>query len=271
MGVLRLVATLCSAAVSTMAESMNCQGLDVCEPLQLMQKSSTWKTARNHSLQFTSNAANIRANISEVEAKEKMLDQMLQDTHLHITEGHSEFSVKDARQARHYNRWAHMINATICETGFNAGHSALRFLAQSPMNKVFEWDIGDHDYARPAHDYLSKLYPGRLTVTWGDSTKTLPGFKSTQPDVSCDLLIVDGGHDHDVALADLVNFAALAATEHILTIDDTPCERSWCEGPTRAWKELIADGCIEETESIPMGFDQGFSVGRYKSCPRFRA
>ena len=39
---------------------------------------------------------------------------------------------------------------TICETGFNAGHSSLIWLLANPTAKVYSFDLGEHDYSRPA-------------------------------------------------------------------------------------------------------------------------
>uniref|UniRef100_A0A7S0AWE8 Cephalosporin hydroxylase n=1 Tax=Pyrodinium bahamense TaxID=73915 RepID=A0A7S0AWE8_9DINO len=192
------------------------------------------------------------------------LDQMFRDRGMAVTEGNSGQQPAHKEQVR-YNEWAtngHL--STLCETGFNAGHSALRFLALSEAH-VYEFDLGEHPYAMPAEGFLTDSFPGRLNVTWGDSTRTLPSFHEAHPLVKCSLMIVDGGHSYEVALSDLKSFAKMAADEHILAIDDTPCAKSYCEGPTRAWAELTASGCIEQLERVPMGAGRGFSVGRYAS------
>ncbi len=86
---------------------------------------------------------------------------------------------------------------TVCETGFNAGHSTLMWLTTNPRARVYSFDIGSHEYSRPMAQYLDKEFPGRLTVTLGDSKVTLPAFRKAHPEVTCDFLIIDGGHTHE--------------------------------------------------------------------------
>lgn len=186
--------------------------------------------------------------------------------HTHF-EGHTH--TEDTEQTQEYDKFARSItNGTICETGFNAGHSALRFLAQSSA-KLYEFDIGQHQYARVAANFLTTRYPGRLSNIWGNSLETIPKFHTEHPDVACNIVIVDGGHDEKVAMGDLTNFHQMAAAHHVLVIDDTPCQPHWCEGPTSAWSKLIAEGCVEETEAHTMGSHHGFRVGRYTDCERW--
>mmetsp|Transcript_60287 Transcript_60287/g.113758 ORF Transcript_60287/g.113758 Transcript_60287/m.113758 type:complete len:271 (-) Transcript_60287:49-861(-) len=98
---------------------------------------------------------------------------------------------------------------TICETGFNAGVSSLAWLCASPDITVHSFDIGRHPYIRIARDYLWEQFgKERLTLTVGDSTKTIPAAIQAG-NVSCDVAFVDGGHSFEVASADIKNFGAL--------------------------------------------------------------
>jgi len=194
------------------------------------------------------------------------LDQLLRNKGQKVWEGHTTASGSLALQTAQYDTWARSPSSrTICETGFNAGHSALRFLAQSRARLV-EFDIGQHPYAKLAAKFLQDRFPGRLLNVWGDSRVTLPRYHQDHPDMMCDIIVVDGGHSYDVAMSDLKSFAKMAAPGSILTIDDTPCISSWCEGPTKAWQELVELGCIEQSREVPMGSDRGFTVGRYTPC-----
>lgn len=184
-------------------------------------------------------------------------------------EPHTTDSGALALQTQRYDEWAKSKNIkTVCETGFNAGHSALRFLAQSEA-RVYEFDLGAWPYGKVAASFLTGKFPWRFNITWGNSTQTLQKFHAEHPDVTCDLIIVDGGHFGGVAFSDLVNFAAMASESHILLMDDTPCDAAWCEEPTDSWKKLVNMGCIEQTASTPMGKWRGFSVGRYKPCSQW--
>ena len=112
---------------------------------------------------------------------------------------------------------------TVCETGFNAGHSALLFLSTKADIHVYSFDLGSHSYGQPMAALLQKTFPGRLNVTWGDSKVTVPAFAKSHPDIKCDIIIVDGGHNYREAKADLRNLRALAGKNYnILIIDDHP-------------------------------------------------
>ena len=131
---------------------------------------------------------------------------------------------------------------TICETGFNGGHSAFQWLASTPKEtKLHSFDICQHAYTPPMVAYLNATFPGRLNVTCGDSTKTLPLV--TGLDNMCNLVIVDGGHSYDVAMADLKNFKRMANMDnHILIIDDVPN----IGAVKKAWNKALADGMVRE-------------------------
>ena len=75
---------------------------------------------------------------------------------------------------------------TVCETGFNAGHSTRQWLTGSDHAKVYSSDIGSHYYTRPMADYLNCTCKGRLHLTIGDSLKTLPRFAAEHRDVKYD-------------------------------------------------------------------------------------
>jgi len=108
-------------------------------------------------------------------------------------------------------------NAMICQTGFNFGNSAFAFMCGTSA-KVTSWDLGEHDYVKPAEAMIQKLFPGRHSLRLGDSTQTLP--KSDDMTGRCDVVFVDGGHTKDVAKADIENFARLAAPGALLIVDD---------------------------------------------------
>lgn len=87
---------------------------------------------------------------------------------------------------------------TICETGFNAGHSAATWLNTSaPGAQYYGFDAGKmfHKYPEPNAKLLNELVgDDRVHVTFGDSTKTLPKFakenaeKDPRDRIICDLV-----------------------------------------------------------------------------------
>lgn len=186
---------------------------------------------------------------------------------VHATEGNTDDHEVE-KQQQFYIGLARTLraNQTFCETGFNGGHSALVFLAYSQAT-VYEFDLGQHDYGKIAEQFLQRQYPGRLHVTWGDSTQTLLKFHERLPKVMCDILIVDGGHQNEVAKADLTNFAHMAAPGHVLVVDDTPCHAEYCEGPNLQWSRFEKAGCLETTKRVSLSNARGFTFGRYLPCP----
>ncbi|KAK2146994.1 hypothetical protein LSH36_574g00000 [Paralvinella palmiformis] len=159
---------------------------------------------------------------------------------------------------------------TVCETGFNAGHSTLAWLEANPRTRVYSFDIGEHQYARPMAEYLSKRYPGRLNVTWGDSTHTLPTFHFQHPDVKCDLLIVDGGHTNAICQADFDIFYKMANVENVVVLDNYPDSRlKWMTDLGNVWERAKRRGELFEIFSCSFepADPHGFSVGRFKVGP----
>jgi len=190
------------------------------------------------------------------------LESNLKAHKVFVSEGNTN-EEKVIQQAETYSDMAEQgALKTVCETGFNAGHSALRFLTLSKA-QVYEFDLGAHKYAHISADFLTQSFPGRLNVTFGDSTQTVPAFHKANPGVKCDLAIVDGGHSYEVAMADLASFNKMVRANHVLVMDDTPCKATWCQGPNEAWKDMKRRGCITETRSVPMGRKRGFVIGKY--------
>ena len=86
-----------------------------------------------------------------------------------VLEGHSGLYRYQSR-LYHWLAGRPWVN-TICETGFNAGHGTLQWLTGSDHAHVYSFDIGSHYYTRPMADYLNRTFPGRLHITFGDSTQ----------------------------------------------------------------------------------------------------
>lgn len=208
-------------------------------------------------------------NQTDYENWQSRLSAHLESKNMTATEGSTADPVAH-EEVQRYSEFAKSAGPTktVCETGFNAGNSALLFLTQSHA-RLYEFDMGEHVYSQEAANFLGTSFPGRLKVSWGNSIKTLPAFKKESPEVRCDIIIIDGGHSFEVAQADLTNFAPLAAAENIVVIDDTPCVSDWCQGPSQAWAEAKRTGVITETESHSMGAGRGFSVGKYNPVQSF--
>jgi len=134
---------------------------------------------------------------------------------------------------------------TVCETGFNAGHSAFNFLTAKQSNTVHSFDFGTHAYTRPMAAFLKQKYADRFHLHVGDSTKMLPKFIANNS-VVCDLInvgIVDGRHVYGVPRKDLDNFSRLASNlqNTIVLIDDLNCV-----GVASAWNARVKSGVFRQ-------------------------
>ena len=156
---------------------------------------------------------------------------------------------------------------TVCETGFNGGHSAYVWLSSHPSSRLMSFDLGNHAYAHSMAEYLGKIFPGRLAVTFGDSTKTLPVFKEriklSEPNFKCDIIVVDGGHTYGVTKADMDNFESLAIPKHSLVVlDDYPSTMFAFGKIGKVWEDKVKEGKIANLFSCTTG-NRGFTVGYF--------
>ena len=108
---------------------------------------------------------------------------------------------------------------TVCEIGFNAGHSTLTWLEANPNLVVYTFDINHWKYTEVMVNYLKAKYPRRLNSCFGDSTVTLP-LVSANTDIKCDVAVVDGGHEGNIPIIDIMNMKSFSHNETILLIDD---------------------------------------------------
>jgi hypothetical protein len=75
-------------------------------------------------------------------------------------------------------------------------------------------------------EHIKNLYPGRFHITWGDSVKTLPDFRRKYPNVTCDVIIIDGGHTTEICKSDFVNFRMMASVDNVIIMDNYP-QKGW--------------------------------------------
>ena len=151
---------------------------------------------------------------------------------------------------------------TVCETGFNYGESAFLWLISKPNLKLYSFDLGNHPYAKKAAEYITEHFPGRFSITWGNSINTLPTFVSENSGVSCDLMVIDGGHFYAAALSDFENFAKMSHSGSIVILDNYPDERfKW--DLAKVWEGKKLKGELLEVfkcNFLPVE-PQGFAVG----------
>lgn len=196
----------------------------------------------------------------------------------HIVEGGSyQISAQVARLCELVHKRA---PKSIMEIGFNAGHSALLFLANTPPEtKVVSFDLGEYAYVFAAKRYIDSVFPGRHTLVTGDSTTTIPKYEeqvahrmkdpTTAPPLRFDFIFIDGGHQNDIPMKDILNSQRLARDEHtIVAMDDISRDPSrqvhYTIQPTQAWSQMVHAGVIRED-----GYDDYFTnhTNNDVSCP----
>lgn len=160
---------------------------------------------------------------------------------------------------------------TVCETGFNVGHSSLLWLASNPYVNVVSFDIGLHDYVVPAADYIAKSFPGRFKLVIGDSQETLPLQGQS---LKCDLFFIDGGHSRKVAQSDMfwaISYLNKDNPDARILVDDLHLP-----GVRKVWDMAMGNGLLTEVTIVEdeangcIDVDNSFStlVARYddKKC-----
>lgn len=162
-----------------------------------------------------------------------------------------------------------LVARSVCETGFNMGHSSFNYLTANNRIVVNSFDLGLHPYAYVMSEYLRNLFPSRFFVHFGNSTQTIPNFIRANPGFRCDLMFVDGGHLYPVALADLRNLASIANLEgNVIVLDDFPTD--WGSELGMAWDEMTRDGIIKELMRCRFTYSmgvRGFVIGRVVKRP----
>ena len=110
----------------------------------------------------------------------------------------------------------------ICEIGFNAGHSFLCMILVNPNAEYTLFDLGKHKYSKPTFNFLKKIFPKtKISMIWGDSTKTIPNFYKKNPKKTFDVIHIDGGHQSKIYIEDWYNSLKLISTDGVLIFDDT--------------------------------------------------
>jgi len=158
-------------------------------------------------------------------------------------------------------------NINVMEIGFNAGHSAEIFCKNNKELTLTSFDLGEHNYVTTAKEYIDCTYPNRHTLILGDSRITIPIFFQNNKDAKFDIIFIDGGHDYEIAKADMENCFHLAHNDTIIILDDTIFTKDWEHGytigPTRIWTEHLEENKIIELNRKDYSPGHGMCWGKY--------
>jgi len=116
--------------------------------------------------------------------------------------------------------------SSLCEIGFNAGHSAMLLLLgrdRTPLRFTI-FDLGRHAYTKPCVEYIqSKFKTVQCEYVEGDSTIVMPKWICNHTELigTYDVVHVDGGHTEHCIENDMKNADILVSVNGILIVDDT--------------------------------------------------
>ena len=195
-------------------------------------------------------------------------------------EGHSGELVVE-RQL--YYRLAQMSHVKrICEIGFNKGHSTSLWLLANPTAEVVMFELKHSSWVKKGIEFLHsgkaaelglRNVSGRLRIVFGNSAITVRAIARLEPSLKCDLLSVDGNHEHFGALQDVVDMHALANPDrHVAVIDDTNCMAVYCvdKALEEAQRRNLAKVLLRLAEHGPKQLGEYMAAGGGPDVPSYR-
>lgn len=156
---------------------------------------------------------------------------------------------------------------TYLEIGVRRGRSMAMVAEIAPEARLFGFDMWMADYAgipNPGPDFvraeMKRLgHRGSLEFSSGDSHVTVPRFFQDNPDLTIDMITVDGDHSHDGALADLRTVIPRLSLGGVLVFDDI----AHPEHPylLDVWRHAITeDGGLAAKEFVELGYGVAVAV-----------
>lgn len=110
---------------------------------------------------------------------------------------------------------------SVLEIGLNGGHSSENFFQCCPqLERLLSFDICHHAYTQPAVEYFERFHKKEFKFVKGDSRFKVREYATDHPTEKFDLIYIDGNHEYQFCLQDLLNCRALAHSGTILWVDD---------------------------------------------------
>ena len=159
-----------------------------------------------------------------------------------------EISLEEKQAFVNFLQGHQEINSVL-EIGLNRGASAEVFLETLPNLKYFaSFDIAYHECVPYVAEYFASKYFPKFHFVRGDTRSSLPTYLWLNPERVFDLIFVDGGHDYEVALSDILHCRLLAHPGTVLLVDDYNYE-----SVRRAVDSCVAKGVIAIDAVHPEG------------------
>eukprot|EP01036_Dinobryon_divergens_P033619 gene33619-43449_t len=155
---------------------------------------------------------------------------------------------------------------TICEVGFNAGHSAAVFLFSNPLVQMISFDLDTQDWSAAQVNYVSSQFPQRLTYVQGNFKLKVKEYAGANPSVKCDLWSINGDHHHhrgaefDFEGAALMSAMRSFVLAHDHTNDSVALKEIWHRWEVN--KKLRSIYCKSD-DSNYRGYSNGWCLGRF--------
>jgi predicted O-methyltransferase YrrM len=165
--------------------------------------------------------------------------------------------------------------ASYLEIGVRRGRSMAMVAAAAPDVALHAFDMWMPDYAgmpNPGPGFVTAEmkrlgHRGTLEFHSGDSHATVPAFFAEHPDLTIDLITVDGDHSHDGALADLRTVIPHLSLGGALVFDDiTHPDHPYL---VDVWRHVVEeDGGLVAREFHELGYGVAVAVRQRPARPR---
>eukprot|EP01064_Diplonema_japonicum_P035796 TRINITY_DN785_c0_g1_i1.p1 TRINITY_DN785_c0_g1~~TRINITY_DN785_c0_g1_i1.p1 ORF type:complete len:449 (+),score=133.57 TRINITY_DN785_c0_g1_i1:2150-3496(+) len=157
---------------------------------------------------------------------------------------------------------------TLCETGFNAGHSAATFLLSNRNLRMVSFDLFIQAYSGSCLEYIKAVFgDDRMTLHKGDSHASLTK-QAAKKKLKCDVVSVDGAHSFKACMKDVEGLGQLLARPKTpVLMDDTADGFEMKGGPAEVWRKLVKEEKLKQTKCVSLGIVKQWKRGS-KPKPR---